>query len=105
MVRLDEDVRKIVRRNKLLGMWAAEKLGLTGESADAYSNDLALRALEFGDVVSKIREDLNVAGVVQSDEEIRRITNECTLQASSGIKTRDARDAAVVQIARNLMSR
>lgn len=105
MVKLDEDFLRVMRRNKLLGMWAAEKLGLVGESSDAYSNDLAMRAFDFSDVVGKIREDFNVAGVVQSDEEIRRITNEFFLQASSGRKTGDAGDAALVQIARNFMSR
>ena len=28
MIRFDDDLRKAIRRNKLLGMWAAEKLGL-----------------------------------------------------------------------------
>src|SRR5262245_10447443 len=43
----DEDLLRRVRRNKLLGMWAAEKLGLSGESAEAYSSDLAMGTFEF----------------------------------------------------------
>ena len=109
MVSLNEDVMRMVRRNKLLGMWAAEKLGLVGESANAYSNDLAMGTLDFerSDVLSKIRNDFNVASVVLSDAEILRVMTEFWLQASSQRQTDrgDTSDAAMVQIARNLMSR
>jgi hypothetical protein len=109
MVSLDEDPMRVVRRNKLLGMWAAEKLGLVGESANAYSTDLAMGTLDFerSDVLSKIRKDFNAAGVVQSDEEFRRVIDESWIQASSPRQARrgDVGDAAVVQIARNLMAR
>ena len=37
-----DDWKKTVRLNKLLGMWAAEKLGITGEDAEAYSDALAV---------------------------------------------------------------
>ena len=56
-----------IRRNKLLGMWAAEKLGLVG--ADAQATDaLAMDAIdpERSDVFSRIRNDFDTAGVVQS---------------------------------------
>ena len=36
-----DDVQKTILRNKLLGRWAAEKLGITGPDADAYSDALA----------------------------------------------------------------
>src|SRR5262249_44500558 len=59
MTNRDEDLLRMVRRNKLLGKWAAEKLGLAGESAEAYSNDLAIGTIDFerSDVLSKIRKD------------------------------------------------
>ena len=41
-----DDWRKTVRLNKLLGMWAAEKLGITGPDAEAYSDALAVGTLE-----------------------------------------------------------
>jgi hypothetical protein len=108
MSSLTDDLKAMIRRNKLLGMWAAEKLGLTGERAEVYSNDLAVATLdpERIDVLGKIRKDFEVAGVAQSDEEILRITNEFWLQASrQGQTTRgDAVDAAVIQLARNLSS-
>jgi hypothetical protein len=37
MISLD-DLKRTIRRNKLLGMWAAEKLGFAGADAEAYSN-------------------------------------------------------------------
>jgi hypothetical protein len=52
-----DDLKRTIRRNKLLGMWAAEKLGITGRDADAYSDALAVGTLdpESSDVLSKIR--------------------------------------------------
>ena len=78
-----DDWKKTVRLNKLLGMWAAEKLGITGQDAEAYSDALAVGTLEpeRGDVFSKIRKDFDAAGVVQSDEQILGVMNELTLQA------------------------
>ncbi|HWK63389.1 MAG TPA: ATPase inhibitor subunit zeta [Rhizobiaceae bacterium] len=109
MINLDQDLLRMVRRNKLLGMWAAQKLGLVGESADVYSNDLATGTLDLErvDVHSKIRNDFDAAGVVQSDEEILRVMNEFWLEASCQTQTRrgDSSDAAMVQIARNLMTK
>src|SRR5262245_36112722 len=63
-----DDWKKTVRCNKMLGMWAAEKLGMTGRDAEAYSDALAVGTLdpECGDVFSKIRKDFDAAGVVQS---------------------------------------
>jgi hypothetical protein len=40
------DWKKAVRRNKLLGMWAAEKLGISGPDAEAYSDALAVGTLD-----------------------------------------------------------
>ena len=52
---IPDDWKKTVRRNKLLGLWAAEKLGITGRDADAYSDALAVGTLdpERSDVLSK----------------------------------------------------
>jgi hypothetical protein len=105
----NEEMLRMVRRNKLLGMWAAEKLGLVGESAKAYSDDLGMSALDLNrsNVLSKIRKDFSAAGVVQSDEQILHVMNQFLLEAASHERTTgaDASDAALVQIARNLQSR
>lgn len=101
-----DDWKRTVRRNKLLGMWAAEKLGIKGRDAEAYSDALAVDALDpdRSDVLSKIREDFDVAGVVQPDERILRVFNELTLQAGSQmpITQGGAADALTVMLARKL---
>ena len=101
------DILRMVRRNRLVGMWAAAKLGLVGESATAYSNDLAKTALEAesNDVLAKVRSDFDAAGVVQSDEQILDVMTQSWLKAGRFTKRADTSDAALVQIARNLQSR
>ncbi len=101
-----DDLKKTVRLNKLLGMWAAEKLGITGQDAKAYSDAIAVGTLdpERSDVLSKIRKDLDAAGVVQSDEQILRVMNELTLQVGSqmSVARGGAGDALTVMLARKL---
>jgi hypothetical protein len=83
MTSLDE-LKTTIRRNKFLGMWAAEKLGLVGGDAEAYADALAVGTIdpERSDVFSKIRKDFDSAGVVQSDEQILRVMNELILKAA-----------------------
>jgi hypothetical protein len=104
-----DDLKKTIRRNKLLGMWAAEKLGLTGGDAETYSDALAVGTLdpERSDVFSKIRKDFDAAGVVQSDEQILSVMNELMLQAGKQMQVTPggSSDAAAVMLARNLKSR
>jgi hypothetical protein len=108
MINLDE-LKRTIRRNKLLGMWAAEKLGLVGADAEAYSDALAVGTLdpERSDVFSKIRKDFDASGVIQSDEQILCIMNELLLQAADQTQATPGGgpDAAAVMIARNLTSR
>ena len=107
MISLD-DLKRTIRRNKRLGMWAAEKLGLAGADAEAYSNDLAVATVdpERSDVFSKIRNDFDAADVVQSDEQIVCLMNELMLEAGNQVPvTGGALDAAAVMLARKLKSR
>jgi hypothetical protein len=107
MISLDE-LKRTIRRNKLLGMWAAEKLGLVGTDAEAYSDALAVGTLdpERSDVFSKIRKDFDAAGVIQSDGQILCVMNELLLQAADQTQAPGGGpDAAAVMIARNLTSR
>ena len=67
------------RRNKLLGLWAAELLGKTGDAAEAYAKTVVAADFEEAgdeDVFRKIRADLDTGGVVQSDHQIRRTMEE-----------------------------
>ena len=108
MISLDE-MKRTIRRNKLLGMWAAEKLGLAGADADAYSNALAVGTVdpERSDVFRTIRKDFDAAGVAQSDEQILHVMNELLLQAADLTQAAPGSgpDAAAVMIARNLTTR
>jgi hypothetical protein len=101
-------MKKTIRRNKLLGMWAAEKLGLKGRDAEAYSDALAMGTLdpECSDVFSKIRNDFDAADVVQSDEQIVCLMNELMLEAGNQVPVTPggALDAAAVMLAGKLKS-
>jgi hypothetical protein len=81
----DEELRfkAIARRNKMLGSWAAEKLGLSGADADAYAKEMVMTEYAEGDhdVFKKIRRDFDATGVVQSDHQIRRTMDELLEQA------------------------
>lgn len=62
------------RRNKLLGIWAAELLGLTGDAANAYAAEVvAADFQEAGDedVFRKVSGDLKAKGVSIDDATIR----------------------------------
>jgi hypothetical protein len=105
MTALDE-LKRTIRRNKLLGLWAAEKLKLTGAEAEAYSDALAVGTLdaEQSDVLGKLRKDFDAAGVDQSDEQILEIMNALALQ--TGYNTQgDGSDAAALALVRNLTKR
>ncbi|MCC2096929.1 MAG: DUF1476 domain-containing protein [Hyphomicrobiales bacterium] len=77
------------RRNKLLGLWAAEKLGKTGDDADAYAKTVVMADFEEAgddDVFRKIRKDFDAGGVDQSDHQIRRTMDELLAVAIDQIK-------------------
>ena len=87
----DEEVRfkARARRNKMLGLWAAEKLGLTGAAADAYSKELVMADFEgTGDdtVFAKVRRDFDAKAVAQSDHQIRRTMEELMAKAVEDLK-------------------
>ena len=78
------------RRDKMLGLWAAEKLGKIGADADAYATSVVIADLEEagdGDVFRKIRADFDAAGVAQSDHQIRRTMDELLERAIAELKT------------------
>ncbi|MCC0016909.1 MAG: DUF1476 domain-containing protein [Rhodobiaceae bacterium] len=77
----DEELRfkAMARRNKLLGLWAAEKLGLAGGEAEAYAKSVVMADLEEPgdeDVFRKVRGDFDAKGVDQTDHQIRRTMDE-----------------------------
>ncbi len=87
---LDEEqrFRAMARRNKLLGLWAAEKLGKSGADAEAYAKEVvAADFAEAGDedVFRKVRGDLDKAAAKVSDSDIRAAMNELMAKAAEQI--------------------
>ena len=87
----DEELKfkATARRNKLLGLWAAEKLGLTGAEADSYALSVVMSEFEETDghdAAGKIRKDFDAKGVNQSDHQIARMMSELMEQALADIK-------------------
>ncbi len=68
------EFKVMARRNKLLGLWAAELMDLHDEEAEAYAKTVVLSDLEEpgdDDVFRKVRADLDKAGVDRSDTRIK----------------------------------
>jgi len=72
------------RRNKLLGLWAADLLGKEGDDAEAYAREVIKSDLEEAgdeDVFRKVRADFDAANVDQSDHQLRRQMDEFMTEA------------------------
>jgi hypothetical protein len=87
----DEELRfkANARRNKMLGLWAAGKLGLAGADADAYAKEVVVADLEEAgdhDVFRKIRKDFDAKGIKESDHQIRRTMDELMAKAITDLK-------------------
>lgn len=87
----DEELRfkATARRNKLFGRWAAEKLGLAGDAAEAYAKEVVMADFEEAgdeDVFRKVRKDFDEKGVAQSDHQVRRTMADLMEQAIQEIK-------------------
>jgi len=88
---LDEEqkFKAEARRNKLLGLWVAEKLGLSGEAANTYAKDvIAAEFQEAGDadVVRKVIGDLKAKRVALTEQQVRVKMDELTAQAVAQVK-------------------
>ncbi|MGP9811636.1 DUF1476 domain-containing protein [Rhodopseudomonas sp. NSM] len=88
---LDEEqkFKAEARRSKLLGLWVAEKLGLSGDAAAAYAKDVVISDLEEAgdaDVIRKVTKDLTDKGITVSEQELRLKMGEFLAQAAIEIK-------------------
>jgi hypothetical protein len=86
----DEDLRfrTISRRNKLLGLWAAGELHLSGEAADSYVIallDLEVRGAHERDIAHKLHTDLAGGGVAISEHAIHRKMEELLALAAEQV--------------------
>ncbi|MCY3829743.1 MAG: DUF1476 domain-containing protein [Rhodospirillaceae bacterium] len=76
--------RAEMRRNKLLGLWAAGLMGMSGAEAEAYAKQVVEADLEEPgpeDVIRKVRADFDANGIEKSDHQIRRELDECMAEA------------------------
>jgi hypothetical protein len=88
---LDEEqkFKAEARRNKLLGLWVGEKLGLSGEAANTYAKDvIAAEFQEAGDanVVGKVMGDLKAKGIALTEQQLRVKMDELTAEAIAQVK-------------------
>lgn len=82
----DEEMafRITARRNKLVGQWAAAKMGLTAEETDSYAKSVVQADFEEvgdEDVIRKVMGDLTGAQVETSDEEVRQALVDLAVEA------------------------
>lgn len=82
----DEEMafRVIARRNRLLGQWAAEKMGLTPEETDAYAKAVVQADFEEAgdeDVIRKLLGDLLAAGCEIDEATVRKAVEEQLVEA------------------------
>ena len=88
----DEELRfkSTVRRNKLIGLWAAEKLGLSGDEAEAYAKSIVKADFEEAgddDVLRKLRTDFAAKGIDMPDSELHRVLIDKLAEAVLQIET------------------
>ena len=82
----DEEMqfRVTARRNRLLGVWAAERMGLTAEETDAYAKAVVQADFEEAgdeDVIRKLVSDLTAAGVDIDEGAVRQAIDEKSVEA------------------------
>jgi hypothetical protein len=85
----DQEFKATARRNKLLGLWAAEKMGLNADRAEEYGRAIVKADFEQPgeeDVYRKITQDLEGAGLTVSEGEIRRKMDELSSVAREQIR-------------------
>ena len=83
---MDEETafRVAARSNKLLGQWAAAKMGLTPEETDGYAKGVVQADFEEAgheDVIRKVLGDLTSAGVEIDESDVRAALDEKTIEA------------------------
>jgi len=76
------------RRNRLLGLWVAERLGITGAQAEAYASQLVAAEIDGGEagVIAKVMADLERKGVTSSADEISAKMEELMQLAMAQVK-------------------
>jgi len=77
------------RRNRLLGLWVAEQLGVSGEAATAYAKEVVAADFEepgHAAVLRKVTADLAAKGITVTEPQLRARMDELLLQAIQQVK-------------------
>ncbi|ANC55058.1 MAG: DUF1476 domain-containing protein [Brevundimonas sp.] len=85
----EQEFKAIARRNRMLGLWAAEKMGLSSESADQYAAAVVRADFEQPgdeDVFRKVAGDFKASGLSVSEGEIRSKIDELASIAREQIR-------------------
>ncbi|MFZ4121214.1 MAG: DUF1476 domain-containing protein [Caulobacterales bacterium] len=85
----EQEFKAHARRAKLVGLWAAEQMGLSKEEGEAYAKTVILADLEEAgedDIFRKIRKDLDDKKVAQTDHQIRARMSELLETARLQVK-------------------
>jgi hypothetical protein len=88
---LDEEqkFKAMNRRNKLLGLWAAEKMGQSGDDAAAYAKEVVASDFDEAgddDVLRKVLADLTAKGVAITEAELRARMDSLVAEAVAQVK-------------------
>jgi hypothetical protein len=88
---LDEEqkFKAEARRDRLLGQWVAEKLGMSGDAATAYAKEVVSADFEEAgdaDVARKVMADLKAKGVALTEAQLRAKMDELMAQAVAQVK-------------------
>jgi hypothetical protein len=76
------------RKNKLLGLWAAQMLGKAGADAEEYAKEVVMADLEKpgdSDVIEKLARDLAAAGKPTEDHTIRKQAERLLAEAKAQV--------------------
>jgi hypothetical protein len=91
----DEELkfRATARRNNILGLWVADKLGFSGVEANEYAHNIVISSVtapEEATMIKKILADLQSKGIIQSERQIQRIMDQLMGKAITQLAAADA---------------
>ena len=82
------EFKAVARRNKLLGLWAADLMGIKDAAADEYAKSVVIADFEEAgddDVFRKVRGDLDGKSVELSDHLLRKQMDDLLIEAREQI--------------------
>lgn len=88
----EQEFKAVARRNRMLGQWAAERMGLEGEHRDDYAKAVIKSDFELPgdeDVLRKVYGDLKGAGDTATEADVRMKMDELLAQAREQVRSGD----------------